>query len=115
MVADAFLHIAIVGASCIVFDLDYGVLAKAQAADEELHYIRQNLDALILSDMSARDGARPITCNTSNGISRLIVLLHFRRGVFESIYKLLNTGIEATQKTVTQCFLWPGMNKDVHQ
>lgn len=43
--ADPLSRIAIAGSS---FGLDYNALAKAQAADEELSYIRQNPGALIV-------------------------------------------------------------------
>lgn len=91
------------------------LLQGAQAADKELHYIHKNLATLIVSDVPSHAGAWPIICDTSNRTPRVIAPLHFKRGVFEHIYRLSYPVTRATQKTIAQHYVLSGINKDVRR
>ena len=54
-----------------------------------------------------------IICDTSTGHPRPYVTPEFRRNIFDSIHNLSHPGIRATQRLITNIFVWPSINKDV--
>ena len=48
-----------------------------------------------------------LLCDTSTGTPHPCVAQQFRRAVFHDL------GIRTTQRLVTACFFWPGINNDV--
>ena len=54
-----------------------------------------------------------ILCDTSTTTPRPYIPAKFRRVVFDALHNLSHPGINATQKLITERFVWPGINKDV--
>ena len=59
--------------------------------------------------------AGTIICEVSNASPRPYVPSSFRCAVFDSLHCLSHPGIRATQKLITERFVWPNINKDVRQ
>ena len=51
----------------------------------------------------------------STGVPRPYVPCKFRRNVFDSLHSLGHPSIRATQKLITERYVWPDINKDVRQ
>ena len=56
-----------------------------------------------------------LVCDISNGSPRPVVPLNFRRQVFNAIHNLSHPGKKATQKLISETFVWHGLNKEVNQ
>ena len=56
-----------------------------------------------------------IVCDVTTGAPRPFIPKQFRRKVFDSLYSLSHPGIRATQKLVTDRYVWPNINSDVRK
>ena len=54
-----------------------------------------------------------IVCDVTTGVPRPFILKQFCRKVFDSLHSLSHPGIRATQKLVTDRYVWPNINSDV--
>ena len=115
-VADALSRIATLTPSSTI---DFDAMAFALHNDEELNQIRNDLSS---STMELRDHPIP----TSN---KPYYLRHFHRSVnvdllfpqafrhtiFDSLHNHSHPGIKATQRLITERYVWPSINRDVRQ
>jgi cleavage and polyadenylation specificity factor subunit 1 len=56
-----------------------------------------------------------ITCDISTGKPQPFVPKAFRRTIFDSLHNLSHPGIKATQRLITERYVWPSINSDVRQ
>ena len=56
-----------------------------------------------------------LLCDISTGIPCPFVPRSFRRLIFDALHLLPHPGIRATQRLVTQQFVWPGVNADARK
>ena len=113
-VVDALSRIATLTPSSTI---DFDAMACAQHHDEELNKIRNDSSS---STMELRDHPIPtsknhITCDISTGKPRPFVPKAFRRTIFNSLHNLSHPGIKATQRLITERYVWPSINRDVRQ
>ncbi len=57
----------------------------------------------------------PLICDTSTGTSRPYLPLTFRYPTFEQLHSLSHPGIKATQRLVTESYVWPRMKSDIRK
>lgn len=95
--------------------IDFGGLAAAQRGDTELSHLQTTPTALKLEWLPHAGAEETVCCNVSTGSARPFVPSRLRREVFTSMHTLSHPGIRATQKLVTERFIWPGINRDVRQ
>ncbi|XP_075733129.1 protein NYNRIN-like [Rhipicephalus microplus] len=77
--------------------------------------MRQNPLSLVLEEIPLPYTTTMIPCDTSQKSPRPFVSVQFRRAVFDSLHDLSHPGIRATQRLVTDRFVWPGINADVRR
>ena len=71
--------------------------------------------SLRLQDFPLPFSSSTILCDVTTSTSHLYIPSSFRPAVFASLHNLSHPGICATQKLLTEHFVWPGINKDVRQ
>lgn len=54
-----------------------------------------------------------ITCDISTGTARPYIPPQYRRAIFDSLHSLSHPGIRATQRLISERFIWPSVNKAV--
>ena len=54
-------------------------------------------------------------CDVSTGTPRPYIPPKFRHMIFNSLHSLSHPGVKATQHLITECFVWPNINRDVKQ
>ena len=101
-------HINKVDSTSIV---DFAELARAQVDDDDLMDISDT--GLQLKSIPLPGSHTTILCDISTGNARPLVPTTHRRLIFNSLHGLSHPGIKATQKLITQRFVWPGINRDV--
>ena len=89
-------------------------LADAQQSDEELSQVKAST-SLQFCEVLLPLSNKTIICDTSTGNPRPYVPALHRGAVFDSLHSVSHPGIRATQKLITQHFIWPGMNKEIRQ
>ena len=114
-VADALSRISSLTPLPSTIDLD--ALATVQRQDEELNQFRNDPSS---SPFDFQDHPLPtsnntITCDISTGRPRPFVPKAFRRFIFNSLHNLSHPGIKATQRLITDQYVWPNINRDVRQ
>ena len=85
---------------------DYIAMAKPQVACEEIQVYRTAITKLKLADMPVSQTGPVFLCDVSTGTPRPIVSIQYRRKVFDVIHSLVHPGRKATQKLVSQKFVW---------
>ena len=96
--------------------INFSELARAQENDNELQQLRNSgTTSLVLTDQPLPTGPGTIVCDTSTGVSRPYVSPVFRRAVFEILQCLSHPGIRASQRLVSQRYVWPNMHSDIRQ
>ncbi|XP_037503479.1 uncharacterized protein LOC119378389 [Rhipicephalus sanguineus] len=98
-----------------IASVDFEALAAAQREDPELTVLRQNPLSLVLAEIPLPYTTTMVTCDASQKSPRPFVPVQFRRAVFDSLHELSHPGIRATQRLVTDRFVWPGINADVRR
>uniref|UniRef100_A0A5S6Q1K7 RNA-directed DNA polymerase n=1 Tax=Trichuris muris TaxID=70415 RepID=A0A5S6Q1K7_TRIMR len=111
-VADALSRVYVNSLSSTVDTLDVRRLAQAQVADCELAQLRAK-SALQLRDIRLPHFQVTLTCDVSQTHPRPYLPFSFRRQVFNALHSLSHPSIRATQKLITNHYVWPGVNKDV--
>lgn len=87
-------------------------LASAQLEDEELQNIRTST-SLQFENFPLPGTTLTLACDMSTGSPRPFVPLTLRRRIFEHFHSFSHPGIKATQKLVSERYVWPGMNTDL--
>ena len=95
--------------------VDFQAMAAAQAEDPDIHKLRNNSSLKLQRVPLAPSDGVTLLCDVSTGVQRPVVPYEFRRTVFNALHSLSHPGIRATQRLITQHFLWPEVNKDVRQ
>ena len=88
--------------------VDFEAMAAAQdncryLSDESPHH------SLTLHPIPLPNSTNSIICDISHGIPRPVVPPSFRKVVFDALHSLSHPGIKATQKLISQRFVWPKM------
>ena len=116
-VPDALSHIATLTPSSTTIDFD--AIALAQTNDQELAKFRSNPSSspfqFQFQDHPISTSNNTITCDISSGKPRPFVPTSFRRSIFDSLQNLSHPGIKATQRLITERYVWPNINRDVRQ
>ena len=94
--------------------IDFKALAKAQPNDADMEKL-QSSSTFQLARVPMPMCSDTLLCGTSTGTPRPFVPENFRHTVFDSLHCLSHPGIQATQRLVTACFVWPGINSDVRK
>lgn len=92
--------------------LDYNALVSHQAKDFELRQLLENGSSLQLKQVCVPGSLSKVYCDLSGPAPRPYLTPEFRRLVFDSIHGLSHPGVKATQKLVSQRFVWPSMRRD---
>jgi len=109
VVADALSRV-----DSIMTPLDYGALASSQNQDVELQDILNGGLALRLEWVHIPRMDVTLYCDTSTPQPRPFVTEPFRRQVFDTLHGLSHPGANATVKSVSQWFVWLGMDMRVY-
>ena len=56
-----------------------------------------------------------LLCDISTGTPRPYVPQAFCCTVFDALHSLSHPGIQATQRLLTSCYVWPGINADARK
>lgn len=92
--------------------VDFTTIATTQQHDEKLQELR-NSPLFKFQEVPLPASEGTITCDLSTGTARPYIPPQHRRAIFDSLHSLSHPGIRATQRLVTQRFIWPNINKDV--
>ena len=97
--------------------IDFEAIALAQLNDNELRQLRNEPSSTQLKWQAhpIPTSNSTITCDISTGKPRPFVPLPFRRSIFNSLHNLSHPGIKATQRLITERYVWPKINRDVRQ
>ena len=106
--ADALsrLHINAVDSSSII---DFAALARAQEEDDN----DTPGSSLQLESIRLPGSLTTILCDVSTGNARPLVPTKLRRDIFDALHGLAHPGIRASQKLITERFVWSGVNQDI--
>ena len=89
--------------------VDFQAMAVAQTDDPDVHTSRTNSSLNLQQVPLTTSGEVTLLCDESTGIQRPVVPKEFRRPIFDALHSLSHPGIRATQRLVTQHFVWPGI------
>ena len=96
--------------------VDFVAIAEAQLCDKQLKALQSSpFSTLVIEAIPLPNSSYSLYCDTSTGSQRPIVPLEWRRVIFDSLHGLSHPGIRATQKLITSCYVWPGVNVDVRR
>ena len=95
--------------------VDFRAMAAAQLEDSDLTRLQTDSPLKLQQVPLALSDRDSILCNESTGVQRPFVPANYRRLIFDVLHSLSHPGIRATQRLVTQRFVWPGINADVRQ
>nr|VZI46136.1 unnamed protein product [Spirometra erinaceieuropaei] len=73
----------------------------------------EDVSGLQLQELPLKTGNGAILCDVSTPSHRPFVPPSLRRKVFSSLHNLSHPGSRATEKLVSDRFVWPGMHKDL--
>ena len=90
-------------------------MAAAQAEEPNLHQLQERSTLKLQQVPLAMSDGATLLCDVSTGVQRPVVPHRFRRPVFDALHSLSHPGIRASQRLISQHFVWPGVNKDVRQ
>ena len=112
-VADALSGMDINALTAPTPPLDYTLIAQAQQNDPDLSQLRS---------ISFHLQALPLPFSTSTILYDMTtsspcpyVPAPFSHLVFDLFHNPLHPGICITQRLITECFVWPGINRDIRQ
>ena len=95
---------------------DYKALEQVQEQDLELKEIlKSESSALRLKKVHFPAFEVSLYCDTSNETIRPFVPKSLRRAFFDALHGLSHPGIRASQRLITERFVWPAINKDCRE
>lgn len=94
--------------------IDYNAMAAAQDSDPSFQATMQDTSLRVVP-MPVHEDGPTLLCDISSGRPRPIVPLQFRRQIFNTIHNLSHPGRRATQRLITDKFVWPGIQKQIGQ
>ena len=89
-------------------------IAEAQRDDPELTNLPSST-SLKLQSTPLPTSKDTIICDVSTGVPRPFIPKKFRRTVFDLLHSLSHPGVRATQKLITDRYVWPNINADVRK
>ena len=94
--------------------VDFKAMADAQGTDQDILFLQSpsSSSSLKLESVPLSTSDTTILCDTSTGIARPLVPKDYRRIVFESLHNLSHPSIRATQRLLTDRYVWPGIKAD---
>ena len=93
--------------------LNYNLIAQAQLNDSDLSQLK--FTSLHLQALPLPFSTGTILCDMTTASSRPYIPATFRRLVFDQFHNPSHPGIRATQRLITERFVWPGINTDIRQ
>lgn len=95
--------------------IDYDILSNEQETDEEIKAIIEGTSKLSISltKMSIPNSEKTLFCQVQNNKMRPFVSKSYRKQVFTVMHNLSHPGIRATNRLISDKFIWPNMNKDI--
>ena len=112
VVADCLSRSAI---NNVTLGIDYTAMAASQVNNEDVQAYRTAITSMKIVTMPVYPDGPELVCDISTGSPRPVVPLNFRRQVFNVIHNLSHPGKKATQKLISEKFVWHGLNKEVNQ
>ena len=109
-VADALSRVGVNALSSQTPVVSFKAMAAAQQEDSNIQQFRTNGSSLTLQPMPVPTSDVTILCDVSTGTARPYVPFKFRRVIFDSLHSLSHPGIRATQRLITQRYVWPNIN-----
>lgn len=95
--------------------VNWETLAQAQMEDPELQALRDHPRSLRLQLVPHPFVPGSLWCDMSAATPRPFIPTAFRRAVFHSLHDICHPSIRATQRLLTQRYVWPNINIDVRQ
>ena len=92
--------------------LDFSLLSQAQQDDPDLPTVMSS-SSLLMKEFPLPLSTGTLLCEISTGNPRPYVPASYRRLAFDSLHSIAHPGIRASQRFVTQRYVWPGIQKDV--
>lgn len=96
-----------------VTDPPYYDAQAASQDDDELRKLVASTTALRLEKLPIPGTMVAMYCDTSVGRSRSYIPPPLRLQMFQCVHDLSRPGTKETAKRVAQCFVWPGVQKDL--
>ena len=93
--------------------IDFDAIAAAQETDDEITQLTGADGPPRLQRVPVPSSHQTMLCDVTTGFSRPYVPASFRKSIFHSLHDLSHPGIRATQKLVTDRFVWNGVNRDI--
>ena len=93
--------------------LDYTLIVQAQQNDSGLSQLKST--SLHLQALPLPFSTGTILCDTTTASPRPYIPAPFHHHVFDQFHNHSHPGIRATQRLITECFIWPGINRDIRQ
>lgn len=95
--------------------IDYNLFATEQERDEEIKSIIEGNSkySIAITKMPLPGTDKTIYCHIHNNVARPFVPNAYRRLVFEVIHGISHPGTRATNRLISEKFIWPSMNKDI--
>ena len=93
--------------------IDFDAIAAAQETDDEIAKLMGTDGPPRLQRVPVPSSQQTMLCDMTTGFPRPYVPASFRKPIFHSLHDLSHPGIRATQKLVTDRFVWDGVNRDV--
>ena len=113
LVADALSRAIISTVHQLDPGIDFTAMATAQQKEKGMKVYRTVKSGLILQDIPFGPKDTTLLCDVSTGQPRPIVPDTFRWTVFDVIHGLSRPSIRATQKLLTDRYVWHGIRKQV--
>ena len=93
--------------------LDYVELAEAQEFNSSVMHLQNSENSLDMSTQKLRSSDKTLLVDLSTGTACPFVPQSHRRKKFDLSHGLAHPVIKASQKLISQRFVWPGMRLDV--
>jgi len=98
-------------ATCL--GVDFHQMALDQKVDEQTQLLKNVDSGLTIQEVPFGHGDDVLLCDTSQGHSRPIVPVKWRRKIFDVVHNLSHPSIRATKLLIAQKFVWHGLRKQV--
>eukprot|EP00794_Sanderia_malayensis_P011530 gene11529-biopygen9201 len=111
-IADALSRIEMNSLATSMPSFDLNQLATTQQNDTELSTLHKST-SLNLQAVHFPFSTGSIICDVSTSHSRPYVPTSFCRRIFDHLHLPSHPGVRATQRLITERFVWPNVNKDI--
>lgn len=96
-------------------EIDFDVIADQQINDPEIIQIIEGKSpySISIQAIPILNSKNHLYCHINNKIARPFIPVQSRKLIFNALHGLSHPGIRATNKLISEKFVWPGMNKDI--